>query len=140
MARPRQRAAQVPDIDAVRGLLSVALEHECQYSREATRLLRQFVSDIRVWKVQLLDGAKPALRGTATLDFSPPGSADFTLRRTLVIDLFDPPQWEAIRPELVALRSQGMTEREAAGRLGVTVTAAQRAISPKRAGASRGSY
>jgi DNA invertase Pin-like site-specific DNA recombinase len=127
LARSRLRADAVPDINAVRELISEALKHECQFSREAARLLRQFVSDIRVSPVQLLDGGNPALRASVTLDFAPPGATDSELRRTLIVDLFEPPQREAVRREVVALRSQGVTEREAARRLKITVTAAQRA-------------
>ena len=132
LARSRQRADDVPDIDAVRGLISEALQHECQYSREAARLLRQFVSDVRVWPVQLLDGGNPALRAAVTLDFAPPGANDSALRRTLVVDLFDPPQREAVRREVAVLRSEGMTEREVAKRLHITITAAQRASALQR--------
>jgi hypothetical protein len=49
------------------------------------------------------------------------------LRRELTVDLFDPPQRVRFREQVVSLRAEGLTERQVADRLKITVTAAQRA-------------
>lgn len=132
----RLQSTIIPDLDRIRAVISEALEHECRCSAEGVRLLHQFVPGIRVFPVQLLDGGNPVLRAAVTIDLSPAGAEPLAdgleLRRTLVVDLFDPPQREAIRAEVVRLRGMGLSEREVARRLSVTVTAAQRAAALQR--------
>src|SRR5438093_846170 len=104
-------------------------------SPEFGRLLRRLIPRIVVSPVRLCDGGLLVPRARFTLNLAalaPPamlGTAlDAVLRRELVVDLFDPPQREQIRPEAVALTAAGVHQRDAAKRLGVTQPAVQKAI------------
>ena len=105
-----------------------------QGSPEAGRLARRLIPRLEVRPYRLCDGGTPVLRAHVTLDLVPlVPNADVlegrnsALQRELIIDLFDMPQRAAYRERVMALRAGGMTEREVAAELGLTVAAAQRA-------------
>jgi DNA-binding NarL/FixJ family response regulator len=55
------------------------------------------------------------------------------LRRSLVVDLFQPPQREAYRCRVMALTANGLSQDEIASKLNLTETAVQRAVALNRA-------
>lgn len=100
---------------------------------EFGRLMHVLVPRVEVFPYRLLDGGKVRLRAEMRVDLAPLlGAAGEALggliSRSITVDLFDPPQRAAYRERVVAMRESGRTERQAAGDLGLTVTAAQNAI------------
>jgi site-specific DNA recombinase len=87
----------------------------------------------------LCDGGKVVLRARFRLQLASliPDVGTRTvlqkpLEKTLEIDLFDMPQRALHREAIQELRGLGLTEREAAQRLGLTITAAQNAAALQR--------
>ena len=94
---------------------------------------------------QLCDSKGSVLRAYLTLDLVPlVPDADVlegrtaVLRRELVVDLFEPPQRVAYRERVMALRAEGVTEKTIARKLGLSVSATQRAASLDRLMKQRG--
>jgi site-specific DNA recombinase len=107
------------------------------------RLTRQLVPEIEVFPHRLVDGGAVVLRALVTVNvgplLGPSGDAVGSLvTRTVMVDLFDAPQRAAFRERVAALRGRGYAEREAARELGLTVTAAQRAVALHRMMLARG--
>ena len=134
--RPRSRPARGPGPAADR-----RAEGEGPRGRRPPRLRRPGVrpadarpgARIAVFPHRALDGGRVVLRARLDVNFAPLlGAGGETvgdlIAATATVDLFDPPQQVAFRERVVALRGGGMTERAAAEELGLTVTAAQRAM------------
>jgi len=139
LERVPRAAVEVPPMDRIRALAAEAFEDLARGSPEAGRLARRLIPRLEVRPYRLCDGGTPVLRAHLTLDLAPliPDARVLegrigVLRHELVVDLFDMPQRAAYRERVIALRAKGMTEREVALELGLTVTAAQRAASPDR--------
>lgn len=133
---PRQ-VPELPPITEIRQMAREKLAELAENSQDCARLIRVLIPKIVVHPYRLCDGGHLVLRARFKLNLSPLLQIDKdlvvpALERELVVDLFDPPQREAIRKELVALRAGGMTQLKAAQRLGVTHTAAQRAAALQR--------
>jgi hypothetical protein len=97
------------------------------------RLMHDLVPRLTVFPCQSLDGGAVVLRANVLINLaSLTGSFTHILgsliSTTIVVDLFDPSQRIAFRERVVALRSEGKTERVVANELGLTVTAVQRAM------------
>jgi hypothetical protein len=95
------------------------------------RLMRQLVPKIELFPYRLLDGGAVVLRARLTITLAPllGAAADSVgplLMRTVMVDLFDPPQRVAYRERVVALRAGGLSQWAVARDLDLTVTAAQR--------------
>ncbi|MDQ3329812.1 MAG: hypothetical protein M3552_04045 [Planctomycetota bacterium] len=103
------------------------------------RLMKRLIPRLEVFPVRPIDGGKVRLRVSMTVELAAlaegtlPEAAARLIRRDVTVDLFEPPQRIAVLWEVCRLRAAGCTEREVARRLGVTVTAAQRAMALKRA-------
>lgn len=130
---------KLPSIQELKRLAREKLSGLLEHSQEASRLLRRMISRIEVCPYRLCDGGRVVLRAKFVLRLTSliasgklPAEALPCLERTLQVDLFDPPQREAVRKEVIVLRAQGLTEREVADRLNVTHTAAQRAAALQR--------
>lgn len=141
---PRQAIA-VPPPGELKTLALKAAAGLARDSPEFGRLMKRIIPRIEVHPYRLCDGGHPVLRAHLTLDLvalvpDARGLEGLTdvLRRELVVDLFDPPQREAFRERVVALRSEGLTERQVAARLGITQPAAQYAAALAREVARRG--
>jgi hypothetical protein len=104
---------------------------------ELSRLMHTLMPKVEVLPHQLLDGGAVVLRATASVNLaSMAGLVGDTfnglISRTVTVDLFEQPQRAAYRERVVALREAGWTERRTAAKLGLTVTAAQRAMALHR--------
>jgi len=139
LERVPRAAVEVPPMDRIRALAAEAFEDLARGSPEAGRLARRLIPRLEVRPYRLCDGGPPVLRAHLTLDLAPliPDARVLegrtgVLRHELVVDLFDMPQRADYRERVIALRAKGMTEREVALELGLTVTAAQRAASLDR--------
>jgi len=104
---------------------------------EFGRLMTKLVPKVEVHPYRLLDGGAIVLRAHATIDLAPlVGSSvvalDDLITRSVTIDLFDAPQRAAFREDVVRLRGTGMTERQVAKQLGLTLPPVQRAMSLQR--------
>jgi hypothetical protein len=133
LARPRAAAGELPTAEDVRAKASEALAKPDFCDPEFGRLLHRLIPKLEVFPHRSIDGGRVVLRARMEVRFGAlfpalPDEAAPLLTRVLVVDLFDPPQPVACRERVVALRAAGVTQREAAGDLGITTTAAQRAM------------
>src|SRR5262249_35241323 len=123
----------IPSIAVIKSHIRKAVQAKSD-TTEFARCMRVLAPSITVLPYQLLDGGAVVLRAkvVVTLTSFIPGLLGTRLKsdvleREIVVDLFDQPQREAIRTQLVQMRAT-MTEREAAKKLKVTITAAQRSM------------
>ena len=128
-----------PKVEDIRNEMTAALQAVVDGSQEAVRAIHRLIPRIRVFPYRLIDGGHPVLRAHVTLDLSEAmtglaglQTSEPSLQREIVVDLFDPPQREAFRKQVVILRATGLTERCVADQLGITHTAAQRAARLQR--------
>lgn len=128
--------SELPSREALQALIGETLEAVGRESQDAARLLRQMISAIVLRPYRLVDGGQIVLRAFFTLDIAAawptvvPQSE--LLRRELGVELFEPPQREKFRREVMRRRQAGQTERQIAGELGLTITAVQRAATLQR--------
>ncbi len=136
----RERAAILGEADDVPQLPEMA--ELKRLAREATALgfdepefclaMHDLIPRITALPYRLRDGGKIVFRAVMEIDLAPLAGEgechlDRQLVRTATVDLFDRPQRAAHMDAIAAMRESGKTERQAAGKLGLTVTAAQRA-------------
>ncbi|MCE9556545.1 MAG: recombinase family protein [Planctomycetes bacterium] len=100
-------------------------------SPEFGSLLKNLVPEFHVYLVRLCDGGHllPRARVTLALASLIPGfrqvpTVSSLLTRTITLDLFEPPQRERIRADVVRLTAEGIHQREIASRLPGSVTQA----------------
>ena len=125
---------KMPSMEEIKTMVLGSMRSLAINSQEFGRLLRKLIDRIVVLPFQHCDGSSPVLRAYFELNLASllphiPGmeSLSAALRKTMVLDLFDPPQREAFRTEATALIASGMNQRKAAKVLGITSTAVQRA-------------
>lgn len=126
---------KMPSMEEIKTLVFERMHALATNSQEFGRLLRQLIDRIVVFPFQHCDGGSPVLRAYFELNlanlypqFPEIGVISSTLRKTMVVDLFDPPQREFFRSKASNLIASGKNQREAAKILGITATAVQRAI------------
>jgi hypothetical protein len=145
----QQHARRPPDVPAspaaLRALFQehfAALAHD---SHEFAGLLRRVVPELHVYNVRLLDGGHLLPRARVKLDLAGlvpdatgvPGLAPL-MTRELTLDLFEPPQREQVRAQAVRLTAEGVFQRVAARRLGVTQPVISQALALHRMMTERG--
>ena len=125
----------VPNMTEIKALAAKAFEELAVTSQEFARQLRRLIPRIVVYPYRLCDGGHPVLRAHLTISLVPllppaPGSEQLAaaLSRSLVVDLFEPPQREAYRLPVRELTANGLTQHEIAYELDITQTAVQRAV------------
>lgn len=138
----KRRAADsivIPSVEELRQLARNAFQDLATDSFEFAELMRTIIPKIIVWPYRLCDGGRPVLRARFRLrlasllqDSRAQVIVEERLERTIVVDLFDAPQREMYRHEVVSLREsenpetgRRYTEAEVARKLGITKTAAQ---------------
>ena len=126
--------AALPSVAEVRWMCEQAFATLAVTSPEFGRLLRRLIPRIVVYPCRLCDGGIAVPRARFTFNLAPllpptPGLERLTgaLERTLVVDLFEPPQREAYREVVRDLTANGLKQRDVAWELGITQTAVQRA-------------
>ena len=143
LLREPEDVPALPPLEELKSRARVEVGRMASGEPEFGRMMHRLLPRIEVFPHQLLDGGKVVLRARVTIDLAPllgpaSGTFDVVLSRTVVVDLFDPPQREAYRDRIVALRNAGRSEREAARELGLTATAAQHAMALQRLMAKEG--
>jgi hypothetical protein len=128
-------------IQALRPMFLEKFQNLAWDSFELADLLRQIICQFEVRLVRLIDGGHLLPRARVIVDLSgmlqisasTPELEKF-LRREFTLDLFEPPQREAIREASVALAVQGLTHGEIAAKLpgAPTKTAVTNAIALDR--------
>jgi hypothetical protein len=135
-----ERSLVLPSMSEIKALAAKSFEELAATSQEFGRLLRRLIPRIVVNPYRLCDGGHPVLRAQFTFSLVPllpqaPGSAELevALRRTLVVDLFLPPQREAYRLPVMALTDNDLTQDKIAWELELTQPAVQQAVALSRA-------
>jgi site-specific DNA recombinase len=133
LERAAKQALRLPTVAEARALAADAFGQLAETSQECARLLRRLIPAIVVRPYRLLDGGHPVLRAHFTLALAllvaeglPPALLG-TLPRTLVVDLFDPPEREAFRVPVMELTANGLKQRAIAWELGISQAAVQHA-------------
>jgi DNA invertase Pin-like site-specific DNA recombinase len=131
--------AVLPTIESLKQKATESIERLAVTSPEFGRLMHRLVPSVKVYPYRLCDGGAVVLRAKLVLDLAPLANLTGTqseatrlLRRELIVDLFDPPQRVRFRQQVLSLRADGLTERQIAKLLKITVTAAQRAAALHR--------
>lgn len=136
VARLLNSTIDLPSIEDIKNDLRKHLDSVGGGSQEAARFLRRLLPVFEIFPYRLIDGGGIVLRASIEIDLAVGWDCGLvrsdTLRHRCLIDLFDPPQRERHRSEVVRMRQLGMTEREIAQQLRITVTACQRAAALQR--------
>ncbi len=134
LAQAPKFSLELPPIEELKSQARQAIEELAFNSYEFAMLMRRMIPKIVAYPVRLCDGGEIEIRARFRLSLAgylPAGcrvpSIESHLSREIVVDLFEPVQRSRFREEIVALRASGMTERQVANQLGLTVTATQRA-------------
>lgn len=129
----------LPPIDELKRIARESLMAAQPNPRELSELMGTLISEIRVYPVQLCDGGMITLRAKFVLSLVPllganqrTGAAEKCLSLDMQVDLFERPQRERFRSQVIAMREAGMTESAVAAALGITKTAAQHAAALNR--------
>ena len=131
---------QVPTPEQVRTLADEEFGRLSVESDEFARLMRRLIPQIYVFPVQLIGGSAIGLCASFVVFGSElcesaaaiPPAVKRHLESRICINLFDPPQREQYREDVVRMRASGMREQEVADRLHITKTAAQYAAALQR--------
>lgn len=135
-----ERIPQLPTADELKALSLEAFQDLETSSPAFARLMRELIPEIHVYPFRLIDGGLPVLRARFMLNlvgFLPTSSrlpeALSAFQRPMVVDLFDKPQRELIRPAVVAgMQRPSMTYKALAEQLSEHASVAQRAAQIQR--------
>ncbi len=129
----------LPSLAELKQIAREAFKDRAGDDGEFARCMRTLIPRLVVFPVRLCDGGRPVLRAMFRLhlahllpDKRQRQVLDKALQRVLTVDLFESPQREQYRQQVVAMRKSGMAERQVARELGITATAAQRAAALQR--------
>jgi len=132
------RDIQIPPIEKLKELARETIG-SMSSTPVLARQMQQLVPFLAVFPYRLADGGRIFLRAKAVINLTallpePLQCPELThvFQRTIWIDLFQPPQREKFRKDVVALRKRGLTERQVAEELHLTITAAQPATTHRR--------
>jgi DNA invertase Pin-like site-specific DNA recombinase len=128
---------ELPSINLLRKLARDRVAELVQNSVEAAAAIRKLIPKIIVFPVRLCDGGHIYQRAKFTLNLSPLLQIDKalvvqSLQHELVVDLFDGPQREVFRTQVVALRAAGWEQRAIGKKLRITQPAVQNALALQR--------
>ncbi|QDT63584.1 recombinase family protein [Calycomorphotria hydatis] len=141
--RPRE-SVELPAVEELKARARHLMSRIDMESWEFRQAISALIPKIVVFPYRLIDGNAIVLRAKFRLylgNFGADTNASEILKeplqRVLTVDLFEPPQREAFRKQIMEWRSGGdngqrLTEKEIAKKLGLTVTAVQRAASLQR--------
>jgi DNA invertase Pin-like site-specific DNA recombinase len=134
LERASKQVLRLPTVAEVKALAEEAFGQLALTSPECGRLLRRLIPTIVVKPYRLRDGGHPVLRAHFTLALTPlvpgglPPALQGALQRTLVVDLFDPPEREAYRERVMELAASGLKQRDIGYELGISQAAVQHAL------------
>jgi DNA invertase Pin-like site-specific DNA recombinase len=132
LERQPDEVPPLPSIDEIKRAARARVEKLDFRDRALQRSLHTLMPRIEVLPYRVLGGRRIVLRArvtialTALLDSAFTGLPEF-LARTILVDLFDPPQIVAYLDRIVAGTEAGKTQHELALELGLTVTAVSNA-------------
>ncbi len=136
---------EIPTIDELKTLARETLQQDLPFTWEFNKVMQRLVPKIVVFPYRLIDGGHIVMRARFRLhlgELLPDACSREALRapmeKVLEVDLFEPPQREEFRKEVVRLRGEGLTERNVAKSLEITITATQRASQLQRLMDARG--
>ncbi|WP_166822363.1 recombinase family protein [Thalassoroseus pseudoceratinae] len=130
---------EVPPVDQLKVMMGALVADVAENSYELQKIMRRLIPRIVVFPYRLCDGGRVVLRASFRLRLSQlipdertRNTLDRPLERLLTVDLFDLPQREKYRPEVVQKRIPDRNGRRQLFReigldLKITGTAAQRA-------------
>lgn len=130
-----EQTPELPTADEFKILALDAFQDIDATSPTFARLMRELIPQIHVYPFRLIDGGLPVLRARFSLNlmgFLPlesrlPGSPS-AFERAFVVDIFDKPQRELLRPAVVeGMQDPKMTYKALAHRLKTHASVAQRA-------------
>jgi DNA invertase Pin-like site-specific DNA recombinase len=123
----------LPSVAEVKALAEEAFQGLAVTSQEFGRLLRLLVPSLVVRPFRLCDGGRSVLRAYSTLTLAPllpqglsSGTLEAALKKTLEVDLYDPPQRETYRVPVEELAREGLTQDAIAQKLRLTQTVVSR--------------
>lgn len=123
-------SATIPSAEVIRGLARQIFGEIAIDSREFGDLMRRLLKNFFIVPFRLIDGGHIEARVRFDIDLAelngvnfPSGLPSMTIPCT--VDLTKSPQRVTYREAVMRLRSEGMTERQTASKLGITHTAAQ---------------
>jgi hypothetical protein len=128
----------LPPMSEIKQLAHAEMAKMAADDPEFGRLMKRLIPRLEVYPLRPIDGGKVRLRVSMTVEVAAllegtlPEAAARLIRRYVTVDLFEPPQRIAVLSDVCRLRAEGYSEREAARRLRITVTAAQRAMALRR--------
>jgi DNA invertase Pin-like site-specific DNA recombinase len=115
----------LPSMSEIKYMAKEALQGLAAESEELGQLLQKWIPKIRVLPFQLLQHGQPVQRAFFTLDLTSflPCQAyrekfGHLLQQEIVVDLFDMPAREKLRPQIVKLKREGYQHRQIATMLG----------------------
>ncbi|WP_146501959.1 zinc ribbon domain-containing protein [Rubinisphaera italica] len=144
LQKPAPVNLSIPSIEELKSLAIGCLKEHAIESWEFRTLIQKLIPKIAVYPHQLFDGGGFVLRARFRLRLGDLLESTIAqqalsepLEQRLQVDLFNPPQREAFRRQIVDLRNRSgderkLTEKEIAGQLGLTVAATQRAAALQR--------
>jgi hypothetical protein len=139
LSRRQQKCPlQIPSLDRIKDTAR-QLINGLTARTEFCQQMRELVPYLKVFPYRLMDGGRLVLRAKVVLNLvsllpEPLRVPELSevLRRKMTVNLFDLPQREEFRSKVVSLRQDKTTEHETAKALGITITAAQRAMALQR--------
>ena len=130
---------ELPSMDDIRKAAEELFTTFVPEDQEAARLLRRLITTMVVMPVRLCDNGAVVARVRLTLNLAALSSSGHTAAELgeamtceLTVDLFDDPQRAAYRERVVSLQAEGLTHRQIAEQLKLTLPAVQRAINLDR--------
>ena len=147
LAELKNQRIQIPTLPPLESLKQRARDSLGTLSAENPefgRVMRTLVPDVRIYPFEAIDTGRLIPRALVTLDLAmllPKSLAkalDSVLRQTFWVDLRDQPQYIAFRERIMAMRAQGMTERQVGAALGIHQPVVQYAAKLHREMLSRG--
>ena len=134
-----RHSIEIPGVDELKAMAREVLRTNTPFTWEFNAAMRRLIPRLVVFPFRLMDSPRVVLRGQFRLFLGDLVSDERTrnairdsLEKTVCINLFDPPQREQFREDVVRLRKSGVPQAVVAGELGITVTAAQRAAALQR--------